>query len=128
MTSSHLPRYADRIRAVSIHSDLQVYHAQIIHFCATESLLNAILSTAAGPRLGGLPGTRSVSVVSVGVGEFRLVGLNGQLRRTQPGAMDDSCRFGGPGQGATLQSRERRRTLGSSGAGSVCSHTSGNAP
>ena len=34
----------------------------------------------------------------------------------------------GPGQGATPQPRERRRTLGSSGAGSVCSHTSGNAP
>ena len=50
------------------------------------------------------------------------------LRRTQPGAMDDSCRAGRPGQGATPQPRERRRTLGSSGAGSVCSHASGNAP
>ena len=34
----------------------------------------------------------------------------------------------GLGQGATPQPRERRRTLGSSGAGSVYSHTSGNAP
>ena len=54
--------------------------------------------------------------------------LNYLLRPTQPGAKDDSCRAGRPGQGATPQPRERRRTLGSSGAGSVCCHTSGNAP
>ena len=64
------------------------------------------------------------------------------IRGTAPGFADELCMYWagtgdllnrspaarGPGQVATPQLRKRRRTLGNSGAGSVCSRTSGNAP